>query len=137
MNLLTIIKDYQSGLGALVGFLGVMTTLFVNAWLGRRQHSRKIAHERRAVRAGLLADLVARKQWLQEIIEILSEPIPEASPVYLPGNRRGESLYQRLLDKVIHLTPNEITKVADGYNYFGSLSELMQFHKLVLKTGTR
>ena len=110
----TLLKDYQSGLVGLLGFTGVIITLFVNAYLSRAQHRRVIAHDRRSVRAALLADLTRIRDAFGAQIEVYSDPIPAGREIAMQG-RPYRNLQEALLDKLVLLTAQEISSVTRAY----------------------
>ncbi|MEO0344477.1 MAG: hypothetical protein AAF198_13675 [Pseudomonadota bacterium] len=51
-------EDFQTGLAGLLGFVGVMITLWWNARLSRKQQERETSLQAQAVRQAILAELI-------------------------------------------------------------------------------
>jgi hypothetical protein len=66
--MLCLVKQFQTLIVGGLGFLGVMATLAMNAYLARRQHTRQIRHEANALRIALRAELEMLREAFQDRI---------------------------------------------------------------------
>ena len=135
-NCPAFVKDYQNGLGALIGFAGVIVTLAVNARLGRKQSERtaqlareqadytarlareqtdrQFAQEQRHCRAAFKADLGRIKDAIEQRVGLLSKPISDKENVQMFA-RHAAILQDQLMDKLLLLTSDEIGTVMVAY----------------------
>ena len=107
------VEKFQELIGTLVGFAGVMLTLWFNARQERQQHQRQVEHERSAIRAMLLAELKRNSEAFADNIERLTEG-PAARSLIVPTKSVVE-IYDRLLDRVGFLAPSEVQPVTNAY----------------------
>jgi plasmid stability protein len=111
MDMAGFINQYQSGLGALLGLGGVMLTLRVNARLDA-QHQRRIAdHERDILRQALLAELTMLRDNVQADVDLTR-------------------MYDRVLDRLGLLTPDQARKVITAYSNAALLPSQVKMLKL-------
>lgn len=75
---LRVAAQFQTAIGAIVGFTGVMITLFVNGWLNRRTRKRDIDHEREVLRISCVSELSFIHNTLLGMIEQISHRAPGA-----------------------------------------------------------
>jgi hypothetical protein len=142
-NCPNFVKDYQSGivgmLGLIAGFAGVILTLRHNAKLAREQSDRndkltrqqaldQLDLERRSLRAQLVADLTRAKDAYTWHLQNLSTPIPVNNPCFVQG-RHWPTLYDGVMDKLVLLTPAEVSKLTDAYGYAKQATQIMRFQK--------
>jgi hypothetical protein len=133
MDFWTFIKNYQSGIGSLIGFTGVVVTLFVNAMLARRQSARnarmardqadyaaqlsreqadrQLAHDRRAVRQAFVADLSRITDYLKMQISGLETKAPMI-PI---SNQPISGIFDHFAGKLSLLTQSEIYNIILSY----------------------
>src|SRR5690606_22562409 len=97
-------KDFQTVIVGLIGFSGVIFTLYTNARLSRKQHERNISHEKEILKAALHAELeLARRTFL-----LIGTPISERNDMEGIGEDTGaffpeyysQSIYQSLISKI-------------------------------------
>ena len=70
------VRDWQTAIASFVGFSGVITTLFVNAHLVRRNEYRQRLRELKSLRTALREEMIFTRDGL---ISALSTPAPENS----------------------------------------------------------
>jgi hypothetical protein len=69
-----LLREYQTLIVGAVGFAGVIATLFTNAWLSRKEHTRQVDHERTALKAALSAELSIIRDAYRDRIEMIGNP---------------------------------------------------------------
>ena len=69
-----LFKDFQSAVVGIIGFAGVILTLFGNSWLARRQHKFEQHERRRAIEAGLYEEL---HEFLSMVERNMEDPGPK------------------------------------------------------------
>ncbi len=67
------LNNYQTLIVGVVGFAGVILTLLYNAKTARAQRDEEREHERRALRAALIAELQINRYSLEENSRLLSK----------------------------------------------------------------
>jgi hypothetical protein len=129
----TLIKDYQAGLGALVGFTGVIIALVWNARQARihadyqarlsREHADHLLDgERRRARDAFIADLTRITQVFEQRMTHLRRDDIGAAP--MPAGATP-MLYENFTDKLILLTGEEIAQVVNAYGHVRELPTTM------------
>lgn len=99
-----------------LGFVGVIITLSVNAWVIRRDRLETLEQERTALRTALVAELKILKLSSEFGIEkIDNEGLPgEGGGVYVPIDLMSD-VYNAFVPKIGILTSLEVEKVMWGY----------------------
>jgi len=122
---LPIYIEFSLGdIGPLIGFAGVILTLIVNAWLGRRQHDREVDHERRVLRNALVSEITRIHSAIDDRMDSLDPTHPEQGPLLIYEEIDTESLcavYRSHLAKIGLLTPPEAQQVVNMYARVQSL----------------
>ena len=112
------IKTYQTLIVGVLGFVGVVATLFINAWLQRKTERRRIEHETRALRIALIEEMKAQRNALAHSAEGAKEA-KNTSGVgrqsALTPLRRWSDIFDSSLDKLGLLTSEEVAAVLDAY----------------------
>ncbi len=67
------LERFQAGIVGIVGFLGVIVTLIVNAWIARSRDRDARNHERRSLSRALLAELRSYRQSVAGSVEGLAK----------------------------------------------------------------
>lgn len=118
MDIATFVKDYQSGLVGILGFTGVIVTLFVNATLGRRQWRDAIEQDRRTLRTALMEELRFLKLVFEDRLVMIkgveAGDGPEFNSFVVPTDTMSDA-YQRLVDRVGLLTSEQAAKAIHAY----------------------
>lgn len=100
------LKEYQPAIVGVVGFTGIILTLFVNAYISRKRASEAIEHERRILMRSLRAELQSHRKWLESAMNeddagyFLLPPI--ITPIYQANLSRLGLLPEDRIDHVIH-----------------------------------
>ena len=120
MDFATFARDYGAMTAALivgaVGFAGVITAQFVNAYLARRQRRDAIEHDRRTVRTALLEELRFLKLSYEDrakMIKNVEDDEPNTSFV-VPTDTMSDA-YQHLIDQIGLLTSDQAAKAIQAY----------------------
>jgi plasmid stability protein len=130
MDMAGFINQYQSGLGALLGLGGVMLTLRVNARLDA-QHQRRIAdHERDILRQALLAELTMLRDNVQADVDQLKPMIKKDGVTFYLNVMLLTRMYDRVLDRLGLLTPDQARKVITAYSNAALLPSQVKMLKL-------
>jgi hypothetical protein len=118
-------KDFQTIIVGLIGFSGVIFTLYTNARLSRKQHERNISHEKETLRAALHAELELARRAFSRIGTPINERnetdrVEEDSGAFFP-ERYSQSVYQSLISKIGLLPLSAIPKVIDAHSLIDEL----------------
>lgn len=114
----TFVKTYQTLIVGVLGFLGVMATLAFNAWLARNAEKRKIAHEARVLRTALVEEMKVQRDALMhaaETSERAEQPTDTGRYDALTPLRRWSDIFDKSIDKLGLLQPDEVAAVLDAY----------------------
>jgi hypothetical protein len=112
-----VLKEWQTAVSALAGFVGVILTLLVNAWLGRRADNLTRRHDRLALRTVFRSELASLTDQATGIIEQVTEQLEKednktalAIKVRLPT-----VIYDKNVDRLGILTNKEIETILETY----------------------
>ena len=112
IDLVCLLEKYQTLVVGLVGFTGVIATLYANSRLDRKQHEREILHEERALRQALISEL----RILQGILEDRSQTKSGGQysdcmfPAHIP-----DTVYRTFLPRIGILSSEEVSAVMGAY----------------------
>jgi hypothetical protein len=99
------IKTYQTLIVGVLGFAGVVATLFINAWRQRKTERRRIEHETRALRIALIEEMKAQRNALVHSAEGAKEAKnTSGGGSALTPLRRWSNIFDGSLDKLGLLT---------------------------------
>ncbi|MCC6891075.1 MAG: hypothetical protein IT536_21315 [Hyphomicrobiales bacterium] len=114
---MNFISAHQTLIVGILGFIGVMATLAFNARLARKAEDRKIAHERRVLRVALVEEMKVQRDALlhagegAKVAKTGKEPKQDA----LTPLRRWTDVFERSIDRLGLLNPDEVAAVLDAY----------------------
>lgn len=112
------VENYQTLIVGILGFIGVMATLVLNALLARRAEQRRITHETGVLRTALIEEMKVQRDALVHAVEG-SNRATDRSNVgkqdALTPLRRWTDIFDNSLSKLGLLTPNEVAAVLDAY----------------------
>lgn len=123
---LEYLERFQTLVVGVLGFLGVMATLWYNANLLRKQRTGEVAkertlreenrkHERENLRVALLAELDINREYIEEQLEFEKDQIEEIeAPVLVPLNYLN-GVYSAFLPKLGELSESEVKKIMQVY----------------------
>lgn len=97
----------------MAGFIGVIATLFVNAWLSRRAHEREIGHQRTILRRAIAEELRRCLGLLRNLGVQLSSL--QAGSILIPP-LPPRTVYDALVPSLGLLSPDEIAAVIRAYD---------------------
>jgi len=113
MGFLDFIKSYQTLIVGFLGFVGVICTLWFNAWLARRQRREERQHELETLRSALLVELDINRQALQENLK-KDFNTQDVGGCLVPTDLMDDA-YRAFTDRIGLLTTNEVHKVMLTY----------------------
>lgn len=111
----TIFSRYQTFFVGLLGFLGVMATLWWNARLARAARTATIDHDRAVIRTALQEELKAIKSAFVSRVEILEEAEGGSTPQILVPADSLITIYDRLVERLGLLSAEEVRLVLRAY----------------------
>jgi hypothetical protein len=74
-----LLQKFQTGIVGLLGFTGVILTLFTNAWIARRQARDTRNHERETLARALLAELSSHRRSIARNVEEVTKRAEEGT----------------------------------------------------------
>ena len=80
-----LLEKFQTGIVGLVGFAGVILTLFVNARISRRQAREDQNHERKVLAHALLSELTSLRRSTERNAQCLRDPASATPGVLIPA----------------------------------------------------
>jgi hypothetical protein len=112
-NLGDYFSKFQTLIVGGLGFIGVIATLAMNAWLGRRQHARQVQHERAVLRTALTAELEILAEAYRDRVEMVHSANP-GRDMLAPLDAMTD-VYGRLVDRIGLLSKQETGLVMRAY----------------------
>jgi hypothetical protein len=112
------VKIYQTLIVGILGFIGVMATLMLNAWLARKAERRRIVHETMVLRTALIEEMKAQRDALLHAAEGSKKAKDTPGAVKqgaLTPLQRWTDIFDSSLDKLGLLTSEEVAAVLDAY----------------------
>jgi hypothetical protein len=108
-----VFDKYQTFIAGIIGFIGVIFTIYYNAKQARLQHTRELNHKKLAVRTALIEELTLILSSYQERIETLTLEKCKNS-VLIPTNVPNQA-YMQLISEIGILDLSEIKLVMTAY----------------------
>ncbi len=118
---ITFFTKYQTFLVGLLGFLGVMATLWWNARLARVARIEAAAHERATLRVAIIEELKLVKAAFE--LRISQSDPKTADYSYIPKRQLPSTIYDKLVDRIGLLTSEEVAAVMHAYGLLEQLPE--------------
>jgi hypothetical protein len=125
-----VIQTFQTLIVGILAIVGVMATLYANAWISRRQHTRQVEHEANVLRVAIRAELEAIRDELRDWIQTFDNPESSNHGFFLPLAGMTQ-VYDELLGKLGLLSEHEVRAVMYAYLPIRQLPERL---KLVAKS---
>lgn len=100
-----------------IGFLGVLCTLWFNAYQTRKQRQNELHHERQTLRAALIQELKINREAMAQNAELIkgsTDDPSEAGGYFLPTDPMHD-VYLAFVDRVGVLSSDEVSKVMNAY----------------------
>ncbi len=117
-----VAKDFQTLMVGFLGFSGVIITLYINAYLSRKQHEHNIDHEKKVLRAALSAELNSIKEIFTKLGNVGEDRASLFSNNGYPfPDNYSQIVYQSLIAKIGILSPSEISAVTKAYSLTNEL----------------
>lgn len=111
---LWLVEEFQTLIVGVVGFVGVICTLLVNARLARKQHERQVSHQRATLRTALCAELEQIKGLFVDACGTAKSAGEENNSAYIPDQIRVQ-VFKDLGHQVGLLTTREVAAVIKAY----------------------
>ena len=112
------IKNYQTLIVGILGFIGVIATLVINAWLERKTERRRIEHQTRILRTALIEEMKVQRDALLHAAEgskNAKNTSDGAKQDALTPLQRWADIFDNSLDRLGLLTSEEVAAVLDAY----------------------
>jgi hypothetical protein len=119
-----LLKEYQTLVVGILGFTGVILTLFTNARLNRKQHTRQIEHERTALKAALSIELSIIRDAFRDRIETIGNTTGTPG-MWVPVDTMTDA-YSRLIDKIGLLSREQVNLVMRAYLLIRAVPERLR-----------
>lgn len=113
--MIPFIERFQTGIVGLVGFLGVVLTLLVNAWLERRSRLEQIAYETNKLRTALCEELRLLRGAYRDRADLLQRAVADMTPEILIPLDKMTDVYRSNLGHLGLLTADEIARIISAY----------------------
>jgi len=117
LELLHFAERFQTAIVGIIGFLGVMLTIRMNAKAARMLQEQQIESDRRALRCELCAELELVRVYFQEVCEGNTNRKTSGEPasICIP-NLPPIPIYTNAIGKIGLLSEREVTAVVEAYN---------------------
>lgn len=117
MSLWSWIQGHETLAVGIIGFAGVISTLWITAWQAREQRREERRHERQTLRAALIEELKIIRDSLALNVEIIKDDVSELSKTggYLYPTDPMDDVYRSFTDRIGLLTQLEVRKVIFAY----------------------
>lgn len=118
-------KCYQTFIVGVLGFSGVIITLYMNSKISRDQHKRQIKHERDSVRTAIYSELVIIRKIFQDMCEMV-EVSGGVESAFFPNNI-SNIVYTNFINKIGLLSKNEIESIIEAYSLISDVPLRLNF----------
>jgi hypothetical protein len=110
------LAQYQTLMVGVIGFTGVIFTIYKNGSLARSARLESIAHERETVRIALTEELRVLQNACTFNLEVFADiPPDQPNPVGLPSYEAMSTIYNTFLGKLGLLSPQEVRAIMNAY----------------------
>jgi len=113
MTLLTWIQDHPTLTVGIIGFAGVIFTIWFNAWQTRKQRREERRHDRETLRAALIEELKINRDSLVSNVDRVAESM-ETKEYFVPTDPMDD-VYRAFTDRIGLLSQAEVSKVMCAY----------------------
>ncbi len=115
-----IFKNFQTLIVGILGFSGVMFTLYTNARIGREQVKNSIAHERGTLKTALSAELGLILAYFYELAKT-SDANGEKTSAFYP-EEISQLVYRSFITKIGLLSSEQAAAVIKAYSLINELT---------------
>ena len=120
MTVWTWIEQHQNLTVGILGFVGVIATLWINAWQVRRQRRKELCHERQTLRVALAEELRINRESFVNSMKSLEasrdQNSAEATGLdFLVPTDEIEDAYRSFIGRIGLLSQTEVRKVMNAY----------------------
>jgi hypothetical protein len=124
----SLLKDYQTGVSAFVGFVGVIVTLVFNAWLARRARRQERKHEGEVLRRAIVSEFASIREELKKRLRLFDDgAVSERQNVYLEMDVDGLSqVYRAQLPNLGLLSAREAEMAVDVHVHMRTLPRTIE-----------
>ena len=141
MTIWTWIENHQTLTVGIIGFLGVIVTLCINAMLARTQHRKELCHERQTLRVALAAELKINREAFVNSIKSLDtntalDKVRVTGEYWVPTDEM-EDVYRSFIDRIGLLSQFEIRKVMNAYLRLRTYTAALLLQSRPLETDVR
>ncbi len=119
-------ERFQTAIVGVLGFAGVIASLFVNAWLARRDRDLALQHERTTVRTALLEELKIIKRSLEEAIRTIELCEKQDKGDLLVSTDTMSDVYDSFIPRIGLLPSEQVAKVILAYMLVLELRKSLQ-----------
>ncbi len=141
MTVGTWIEHHQTLTAGIIGFFGVIATLWINAWLVRLQRRKELCHERQALRVALAEELRINRKSFVDSMKSLEAPSASYSAsstrLLLVPTDEMDDAYRSFIDRIGLLSQSEVRKVMNAYLTLRAYNAALLLLASPLKTGDR
>lgn len=135
MTLLTDVERFQTVIVGVIGFAGVIFTLWYNGRLAHDQRRDERRKEREALRAALAEELKINRDSLKENVRSIREP-PEPGGAFVPTDPMDDA-YRSFVPRIGLLSQAEVSKVMNAYLTLRTYNAKLYLLGVPVKTSDR
>lgn len=114
VGVFNILERFQTGIVGLIGFAGVIITLFVNACITRRHANEARGHERVTLARALLTELSSHRRSVKQNLKDMEKANPEAGELLLPAIRET-AVFDANVSHLGRLSAVQVGPVLEAY----------------------
>ncbi|MDR3473738.1 MAG: hypothetical protein P4M09_18940 [Devosia sp.] len=121
-----VLKDFQSGVTGLLGFVGVMLTLWWNGRISRVGRAETQIHHRNTLRVALAEELSLIEEDLLQRLDIIGGNIPPTAVSFAP--MVPTEIYSAVIKDIGVLQADQVRALIRGYYTVGRLDAALSQH---------
>jgi hypothetical protein len=115
MKGIDVLREFQSGIVGIIGFGGVIITLWSNARIARNQREAAIDHERQTLRTALTEELKMLRDAYAHNAEYCARHVGKQGGSFDVPLLEMTDLYESMRDKLGLLSPEQLAATLDAY----------------------
>ncbi|PHQ96449.1 MAG: hypothetical protein COB40_08205 [Marinosulfonomonas sp.] len=121
------LRNYQTLVVGLLGFIGVISTLIFNAWMSRNEEKRGRRNKAKSIKMALVSELHLIREAINNANKSLKEKSNDTNDSRLIPNTPLDNLFRALMGELTVLEPNTVSAILNAY-----LSYETYLHSLTL-----